>query len=256
MMTFYKYQGTGNDFVILDNREGLYNGLSEVQIQRICDRRFGIGGDGLMKLEMAEGYDFRMVYYNADGREGSMCGNGGRCLVQFAFDMGIKKDSYHFIAVDGPHDAVIRDGLVRLKMQDVHQLEIRGDVKILNTGSPHYIQPVNDLHTMDVVSEGKKIRYNNEFKSFGINVNFVCPTEEGIRVRTYERGVEDETLSCGTGVTAACLSHASENGVQEIKVKVQGGNLSVSFNRISNQDFEDIWLVGPATFVFKGQYII
>jgi diaminopimelate epimerase len=176
--------------------------------------------------------------------------------VQFAFDMGIKKDSYHFIAVDGPHDAVIRDGLVRLKMQDVHQLEIRGDVKILNTGSPHYIQPVNDLHTMDVVSEGKKIRYNEEFYASGINVNFVCPTEEGIRVRTYERGVEDETLSCGTGVTAACLSHASENRVQEIKVKVQGGNLSVSFNRISNQDFEDIWLVGPATFVFKGQYII
>jgi diaminopimelate epimerase len=250
---FYKYQGTGNDFVVLDNRDGRYDGLKTEQIDRICNRKFGIGADGLMMLEMAEGYDFRMVYYNADGQEGSMCGNGGRCLVQFAHDCGIIKDHYRFIAVDGEHDASILDGRIHLKMQDVHQVENRGSVKILNTGSPHYISFVDDVDSMDIFSEGRKIRYSHEFNQSGINVNFVCSNGNGIRVRTYERGVEDETLSCGTGVTAAAIACSKTDGQQQVDIQVEGGQLAVSFNRIDDQHYLDIWLIGPAAFVFSGQ---
>lgn len=250
---FYKYQGTGNDFVILDNREGSYDGLNTAQIASLCDRKFGIGADGLMKLELAEGFDFRMVYYNADGQEGSMCGNGGRCLVQFAYDRGIVKDHYSFIAVDGEHEASIADGLIHLKMGDVHEVRNRGSVKILNTGSPHYISFLDDVEGMDVFGEGRKIRYSEEFSQSGINVNFVCPFGNGIRVRTYERGVENETLSCGTGVTAAAIAQSTVDGKQKVDIKVEGGQLAVSFHRIDDQHYEDVWLIGPATFVFSGE---
>ncbi|MEY4777733.1 MAG: hypothetical protein RIS13_481, partial [Bacteroidota bacterium] len=200
---FYKYQGTGNDFVILDNRDGEYSGMSEEQVQFLCDRKFGIGADGLMLLETIEGFDFRMKYFNADGKEGSMCGNGGRCLVQFAKDMGISCSHYHFLAVDGPHEAEIDSkGLIRLKMQDVNAINLDGADKVLDTGSPHYIRFMDDLNHLDVFTEGRKIRYNNQYREKGINVNFVFRDNDGIRVRTYERGVENETLSCGTGVTA------------------------------------------------------
>ncbi|MEY2596016.1 MAG: hypothetical protein RI965_1288, partial [Bacteroidota bacterium] len=219
--------------------------------------RFGIGGDGLMMLEDADGFDFKMRYFNADGKEGSMCGNGGRCLVQFAKDSGIEKSSYHFIATDGPHDAIIQEnGLIKLKMQDVSGIEESGRNKILNTGSPHFIQYVENVSDIDVFNIGKSIRYNEVFKSSGINVNFVEKTNNGIRLRTYERGVEDETLSCGTGATAAALASAEKDGHQIMNVKVQGGSLQIEFDRVSDQAFKNIWLIGPAEFVFSGNISI
>lgn len=253
-ISFYKYQGTGNDFVILDNRDGEYNSITEEQVKMLCDRKFGIGADGLMLLETIDGFDFRMKYYNADGNEGSMCGNGGRCLVQFAKDRGIIRSHYHFLAVDGPHDAEIDSkGFVRLKMQDVHAIASDGDDSVLDTGSPHYIRFMNNLDQLDVFAEGRKIRYNSQYSEKGINVNFVSRENKGIRVRTYERGVEDETLSCGTGVTAAAIASTKSMGKQHVFIHVEGGQLEVAFNRLDEQHCNDIWLIGPATFVFSGK---
>ena len=253
IIEFSKYHGTGNDFIIVDNRTGKYSNLSTQQVNYLCDRRFGIGGDGLMMLEDAEGFDFRMRYYNADGKEGSMCGNGGRCLVQFAKDSGIDNSSYQFIATDGPHEAIIlENGLIKLKMQDVKGIEENGNNKILNTGSPHYIEYVKNVADVDVFNNGRKVRYSEAFKKTGINVNFVERINDGIKIRTYERGVEDETLSCGTGATAAALASSEKDGHQLINVKVQGGSLQIEFNRINDQEFNNIWLIGPAQFVFSG----
>lgn len=250
---FYKYHGTGNDFIILDNRTNQYEGLSELEIKSMCHRRFGIGADGLMMLCIEEGYDFRMKYYNADGKEGSMCGNGGRCLVQFAYDMGIKKDTYHFIAVDGPHDAVIKiNGLIGLKMQDVNSIQLNDTDVILNTGSPHFIRFVDNIKTVDVFTEGRTIRNSDAYKEHGINVNFVEKQEHSIKLRTYERGVEDETLSCGTGATAAAIAYATQLGVNKVPIEVQGGLLEVEFNRLSENECNEIWLTGPAKYVFSG----
>ncbi|WP_298707938.1 diaminopimelate epimerase [Chitinophaga sp.] len=251
---FYKYQGTGNDFVILDNRNGDYAGLTTEQIEHLCDRRFGIGADGLMMLENQDGYDFRMKYYNADGREGSMCGNGGRCLTAFARHMGIPGETLRFIATDGGHDAKFREnGWVELKMKDVDQVENGGSFFYLNTGSPHYVQFVTDIQEVDVYEDGRAVRYNDRFAAVGTNVNFVQEIDKGIFVRTYERGVEDETYSCGTGVTAAALTAApGEAGEYAIPVETLGGHLEVRFLRTGEQQYEDIWLCGPATPVFEG----
>jgi diaminopimelate epimerase len=252
---FYKYQGTGNDFVILDNRKGEYAGLTTGQINFICDRRFGIGADGLMLLNEKPGYDFEMKYYNADGRESSMCGNGGRCLVKFAYHMGIRKNVYRFMAVDGEHEAEIdADGTVSLKMVDVHQIkEYHGDY-ILNTGSPHYVKVVSDVAELDVFKEGREIRNSNNFAKEGINVNFVQQkSEHEIIVRTYERGVEDETWSCGTGVTAAALAcYHNENGYNDVTVHTKGGKLVVEYDRLDEDNYKNIFLCGPAQKVFEG----
>ena len=253
---FYKYQGTGNDFVILDNRKKAYYNLDEKQVKFLCDRKFGIGADGLMLLNESNAYDFEMKYYNSDGREGSMCGNGGRCLVKFANHMGIKKTNYRFIAVDGEHEARIDDeGRVSLQMQDVPNIkEYFGDF-ILNTGSPHYVQLVKDVMTLDVFKKGRDIRYSKNFELEGINVNFVeqVDKEDKIIVRTYERGVEDETLSCGTGVTAAALvCYHNDNGFNRVEVQTLGGKLSVEYDRLMESGFENIWLSGPAEKVFEG----
>ncbi len=253
-LNFYKYQGTGNDFVIFDNRDGNIE-LTTEQVKQICDRRFGIGGDGLMMLGSLEGYDFNMIYYNADGRESSMCGNGGRCLTRFAYDRGIHKNSFRFMAVDGEHEAIVRDnGWIHLKMKDVNGIsDYHGD-RVLDTGSPHYVKAVNDIQSMDVFTEGKEIRYSKDFTEKGINVNFVENSEKQIIVRTYERGVEDETFSCGTGVTAAALVFAhNENGFNRMEVQTKGGHLAVEFDKIGEHAFNNIWLCGPATFVFKGE---
>lgn len=251
---FYKYQGTGNDFILVDNREDKYQ-LSTEQIASLCNRRFGIGADGLMELKSAPGYDFRMVYYNADGKEGSMCGNGGRCLVKFAHYVGIHKSEFKFIAIDGEHAASIEtNGWVRLKMQDVKDIYRNGGYDLLNTGSPHFVKSVEDLREFPVVKEGKSIRYSDKFKTDGVNVNFVEPTgETSIFVRTYERGVEDETLSCGTGVTAAAIVNAhNDRGFNHIDIKTLGGKLYVEFDRREDDVFENVWLAGPAVKVFDG----
>lgn len=250
---FYKYQGTGNDFVIIDNRSNTVE-LSVKQVKEICDRRFGVGADGLMLLNNKEGYDFEMKYYNADGNESSMCGNGGRCLVKFAHDMGIHKNNYRFIAVDGPHEAVIQDsGWVHLKMKDVYGFKKTFSDTLVDTGSPHYVKSVVDVKDYDVVEKGREIRNSDDFAKEGINVNFVEAISRGIYVRTYERGVEDETLSCGTGVTASALvfSH-NDNGFNRVEIQTPGGHLAVEFDKTGEERFENIWLCGPATFVFKG----
>ncbi|SHF12336.1 diaminopimelate epimerase [Flavisolibacter ginsengisoli] len=251
---FYKYQGTGNDFIIMDNRDKRYDSLTRQQVAFLCDRRFGIGADGLMLLNTHPGYDFEMKYYNSDGRESTMCGNGGRCLTQFAYDIGIDKTSFSFLAVDGPHEANINEKVVALKMNDVNQVRHDHGDYILNTGSPHYVQFTNDVMHLDVYKKGKEIRHNKEFEKEGINVNFVEQTEltDRIIVRTYERGVEDETFSCGTGVTAAALVSAhNDSGFNRVEVKTKGGLLSVEYEK-KGDTFKNIWLSGPAVKVFSG----
>lgn len=252
--TFYKYQGTGNDFVIIDNRDGKIS-LDTAQVKHLCDRRFGIGADGLMLLGAKPGYDFEMIYYNSDGRESTMCGNGGRCLTRFAYDRGIHRDIYRFIAVDGEHEATIGEhNWIHLKMKDVNGIHnYHGDF-VLDTGSPHYVKSVPDVRSLDVFCEGKDIRYSKDFEARGINVNFVESDDDcNIIVRTYERGVEDETYSCGTGVTASALVFAhNDNGFNRIEVQTKGGRLAVEFDKTGEEKFENIWLCGPATFVFEG----
>ncbi len=252
---FYKYQGTGNDFVLLDNRNNEFSFLREHQVHFLCDRRMGIGADGLMLLGQKDNYDFEMKYYNADGREGSMCGNGGRCITKFAYHIGIHRNDYKFIAVDGEHEAEIDfDGTVSLKMKDVDIVKKINTDFVLDTGSPHYIKLVNDVMNLDVYKKGRDIRYSKDFELEGINVNFVEQAgEHDIIVRTYERGVEDETYSCGTGVTAAALvSYHNENGFNEVRVKTLGGNLSVEYDRLEDGRFTNIWLSGPAEKVYEG----
>ncbi|MFC6998305.1 diaminopimelate epimerase [Rufibacter roseus] len=251
-MTFYKYQGTGNDFVVLDNRDGSLQ-LTQEQVAFLCDRRRGIGADGLMLLQLKEGYDFEMVYYNSDGREGSMCGNGGRCLVAFAQYLGVVENEAYFIASDGPHKAYLKDRLVHLQMKDLDAIEDLDDASFMNTGSPHYVKQVEALQDLNVFAEGRAIRYSDRFKAEGTNVNFVEHLPENqLSVRTYERGVEDETFSCGTGVTACALA-ASRAGYQSpVKIKVLGGELQVSFEKESN-GFKNVFLIGPAVQVFKGE---
>lgn len=253
-MIFFKYQGTGNDFVMVDNRTNEIK-LSQPEIEKLCHRRFGIGADGLIMLENAEGFDFRMVYYNADGNEGSMCGNGGRCTVRFAHDLGIFQEKTSFIAVDGPHEATVSANEISLKMMDVEQISENEEFTFMNTGSPHYISFVEDLETYDVVGEGKKIRYSDEWvKKGGTNVNFVEQKDEKtLFVRTYERGVEDETYSCGTGVTACAIASALRLGMKPpISVKTLGGNLQVSFKGTAENGFTEVFLTGPALCVFQG----
>ena len=253
-ITFYKYQGTGNDFIIIDGRNLDYN-FTAHQIELLCHRRFGIGADGFMILISAHGYDFEMQYFNADGKPGSMCGNGGRCIVQFAIDLGICKDSIRFVAVDGLHLAEQDEkGRIRLKMSDVHEVHSESGDFILDTGSPHYVKFVNDLDDLDVTKEGKHIRNSPKFNVNGINVNFVhILNDHSIYVRTYERGVEDETWSCGTGVTASSLMAAhNESGFNEVDVQTLGGKLTVEFERVDEKTYNNIWLIGPATYVFEG----
>ena len=253
---FQKYHGTGNDFILIDNRKEEYNHLSKKQITMFCDRHFGIGADGLMLLDNKEGFDFEMKYYNADGAEGSMCGNGARCIIEFASNIGIRKSTYHFLAFDGEHDGEIdADGHVKLKMKDVDKVEAHSNHFIIDTGSPHFVKYTSDLRKVDVKNTGNTIRYSKDFAEKGINVNFIESIDEDeIFVRTYERGVEDETLSCGTGVTACALIAAhNDHGFNYVKVKTLGGNLSVEFDKKDDDHFENIWLIGPATFVFKGE---
>lgn len=256
---FNKFQGTGNDFVMIDGREDGVE-LSSEQIKKLCDRKFGIGADGLIIIRNLEGYDFEMKYYNANGHEGSMCGNGGRCAVQYAKKIGILKKEYHFMAVDGEHLASIDliNGWVNLKMKDVDKIhQINGDF-VLDTGSPHYVKHIsNDLKDYDVYKNGYDIRHSEKFPE-GINVNFVEQIDDStIFVRTFERGVEDETLSCGTGATASALVFAhNERSFNRVDVETPGGSLAVDFVKKDEDVFSDIWLCGPATFVYEGSVIM
>lgn len=253
---FYKYQGTGNDFVMLDNRDGKYDAVDIKEINQLCDRRFGIGADGLIKINTHPFYAFEMDYYNSDGSK-SFCGNGARCTVAFANELGISCENVSFWAIDGEHTANLIDTNVSLAMKDVTEIhEIENDY-LLHTGSPHYIQFVDKVEQVDVFTQGKFIRNQELFRLEGVNVNFVQVINENeLFVRTYERGVEDETLSCGTGVTAAVLAYAYKQGITDlgrIQVKTLGGSLEVAFQTSNKGQFSNIQLIGPAKQVFKGE---
>lgn len=210
---FFKYEGAGNDFILIDNRNKSFSLINDTKsIKKLCDRHFGIGADGLMVLQMKNGIDFEMLYFNADGKEGSMCGNGGRCIVAFANQLKLIKRETNFLAVDGPHYATISENgnLVSLQMIDVQEIKTDGDAFILNTGSPHYVLEVENLASKDVYLDGKSIRYNEPYNVKGINVNFVEDLGDHYYVRTYERGVENETFACGTGVTAVSMAMAKK----------------------------------------------
>ena len=255
-INFYKYQGAGNDFVIIDNRASLFEGSENpTLIARLCNRRFGIGADGLILLNRHPEWDFEMHYFNADGHLGSMCGNGGRCIVAFAFHLGAIGDKCSFMAIDGLHHArVVRPNWIELQMVNVDEIESQKDYLFMDTGSPHYVEFVENLSTIDVFQQGRAIRYNDRFQSEGTNVNFVQVAENGIKVATYERGVEDETLACGTGVTAAAIAYYLKEKPSEttIPITTKGGQLEVRFNSNAPGQFSNIWLCGPADLVFKG----
>jgi len=255
---FFKFHGTGNDFVLIENQAKSLN-LSTETIARLCDRHFGIGADGLIKIEKSEKVDFEMRYFNSDGRLASMCGNGGRCAVAFASFVEIINQKTTFEAVDGLHQGEVLKSdnpfwKVRLKMSDVNLPEENPQGYVLNTGSPHLVTFCGDNSNIDVFAEGRKIRFNDTFKETGINVNFVTVLSDHINVRTYERGVEQETLSCGTGVTASAIvaSIRFPQFKNHLKIKTKGGDLSVDFI-LGKDKITDVWLEGPAELVFEGE---
>jgi diaminopimelate epimerase len=255
-LSFYKYQGTGNDFVMVDNRQDFFPKNNTKLIERLCDRRFGIGADGLILLENDENSDFRMVYYNSDGNESSMCGNGGRCIVAFAKRLGIITNQTSFIATDGMHQATIdKKGIVSLQMRDVENVKMGSDFVFLNTGSPHHVALVDDLKAVPVQAVGSEIRYSERYGKAGSNVNFVEPIHNSLfAVRTYERGVEAETLSCGTGVTAVAIAMNAigKTNSNQIALLTEGGELEVKFQK-EGATYRNVYLIGPATFVFEGK---
>lgn len=255
-MNFSKYQGAGNDFIIIDQRENQYIKKDDtILIKKLCDRRFGIGADGLMLLQNHPNYDFEMIYFNSDGNESSMCGNGGRCIAAFAQKLNIIKNKGKFIAIDGEHDVIINESgdYVELKMKNVEEIEFFKNDYILNTGSPHYVQFVDRLKKINVHDEGKKIRYSDKFNIEGININFVESIDNELHIGTYERGVEGETLACGTGVTAAAIAYQelTNKAIPNINIKAKGGDLAVKSQKIGHT-YSNIWLCGPAKFVFDG----
>lgn len=253
-IAFTKYQGAGNDFIMIDNRDLCFLKDDIVLINKMCERRFGIGADGLILLELDEAYDFKMVYFNADGRESSMCGNGGRCIVAFAKEIGVIKSKANFIAIDGPHHAeLLEDGEVTLGMMDVNQVEeVQTNHYLLNTGSPHYVVLVEEMPN-DLVAEARKIRNNERFVKNGVNVNFVKLGEGNqLIMRTYERGVEEETLACGTGAVAAAIVASKFLSSTKVLIDTQGGRLEVSFEN----SFDKVLLKGPATKVYSAVFLV
>jgi len=251
-LLFFKYQGTGNDFVMLDNRTKTFPKEKTDIISHLCDRHFGVGADGVILIENHESYDFEMIYYNADGSQ-TFCGNGGRCAVAFAKKLGIINNETNFLAVDGPHFATVENGIICLKMIDVDKVEIKQNAVFAYTGTQHHVELVDNLDTFAVYKEGKQIR--DSYKDPGSNVNFVQQIDEKtFRVRTYEKGVEDETLACGTGVTAVAIAMHKTNKTKSnnITLPVEGGNLAVSFSE-NNGKYTNVFLKGPAQFVFTGE---
>ncbi len=253
-ISFYKYQGTGNDFILIDDRQELFSKKDTKLISRLCDRKFGIGADGLILLQNHRLHDFKMVYFNADGNESSMCGNGGRCIASFAQFLQVATDNTTFEAIDGIHQArLFDDGSVSLHMVDVQQLQVFDGHVFTNTGSPHHVELTDNIDHVDVFHKGRQLR-NDLYGKEGANINFVQPQSANTyKVRTYERGVEDETLSCGTGVTAVALSmhKTGQTSDNQVILKTPGGTLKVSYQPTFD-GYTNIWLTGPATQVFKG----
>ncbi len=259
LVHFSKYQGTGNDFILIDGRHQDYSFFHNKLIKQLCDRRFGVGGDGLIILQESKNSDFTMRYYNADGGEGTMCGNGGRCISAFARKLGIISHETTFEGIDGTHTAtILSSGEVRLKLVDVIEVEKLEDGYLLNTGSPHFVTFIENLHDLDVAHKGREIRQQSRFGQGGVNVNFTEVTSGTVAVRTFERGVEDETWSCGTGVTAAAISagiHLRSDSLS-YAIQTRGGMLNVSFRTMDQKHFTDIYLTGPASHVYDGAFEI
>lgn len=249
---FYKYHGTGNDFILIDNRKQIFDAKNTAKIAGMCHRRFGIGADGLILLENAKNYDFRMVYFNADGKESTMCGNGGRCIVAFAKKLNIIQTECSFIAIDGEHYASINEDFeVNLQMKNVAKIAKQAQDFITDTGSPHYVKMVNDF-PKDFVAEAKAIRYSTAFKKEGINVNFAQINQNNITIRTYERGVEAETYACGTGCVAVALcAMLIQQNTQTKSLKALGGTLQVSAEK-KDDVFVNVFLKAATAFVYKG----
>jgi diaminopimelate epimerase len=258
-VTFYKYEGTGNDFVIIDNRKAFFPADNKQLIEQLCDRRFGIGADGLILLENDSETDFKMVYFNSDGNQSTMCGNGGRCIVAFAKKMNIIQNKTKFVAIDGLHHATISEqGRVALQMKDVNDVQVSPQYVFLNTGSPHHVELVSMIKNCNVKGDGARIRYSDLYGEAGSNVNFVEQINQNtFSVRTYERGVEDETLSCGTGATAVAIAmnKIGKTHSENIVIFVLGGTLIVSFEK-NNDIYSNVLLEGPAKFVFEGKIAI
>ncbi|MFT4534418.1 MAG: diaminopimelate epimerase [Saprospiraceae bacterium] len=255
IISFTKYQGTGNDFIMIDDRSESFDETNVALIEGMCSRRFGIGADGLILLRNEKGYDFKMVYFNSDGRQSSMCGNGGRCLVHFAHDLEVFQKKCKFLAIDGGHlGEVLDDGTIKLKMGSVEGISRDGDDFVLDTGSPHYVQSVENAFDIGVKEDGAAIRYSDKYKSNGINVNFINMSNDILNVTTYERGVENETYSCGTGVTASALVANKAFGSESpVSINTKGGSLKVHFQK-SDRGYSDIWLEGPAVKTFDGDW--
>lgn len=252
-LTFYKYQGTGNDFVMIDDRTETVDLSNLDLVRKLCDRKFGIGADGLIAIRNHPDFDFEMIYFNADGSQ-SMCGNGARCAVAFSSFLGIVTGKTRFLAIDGPHEAVLNGDQVELLMGDVKEIETKSEDFFVNTGSPHHIRFVDKAKGYPVLEEGKLIRNDVSYAPGGTNVNFVqAMAEDEVFVRTYERGVENETLSCGTGVTAAAIVHGTQTHQNHIKINTLGGKLSVKFHSNPDGTFSKIWLIGPAEQVYSGK---
>ncbi|MFN4854907.1 MAG: diaminopimelate epimerase [Bacteroidota bacterium] len=252
---FEKYQGAGNDFIMIDNRSGEFISHQQDLIANMCNRHMGIGADGLIELVSTQGEVPRMIYYNADGREGSLCGNGARCFSLFAKRLGLLEEQRAFEASDGIHDVMfLPDGEISIAFKEPKIIEAGDDHFVIDTGSPHYVKWVDNL-SLDVFSEGRKIRYNESYQAKGINVNFALIRNDEIHLRTYERGVENETLACGTGVVAAAIAAflSGKIKINRMRVMAKGGVLHVSFKH-KKSSFTDVWLTGPAKKVFSGIY--
>jgi len=252
---FQKFQGTGNDFIIINNKDLLFPSNNNKLIEKLCDRKYGIGCDGLILINPSQSSDFEMIYYNSDGFLGSMCGNGARCSVKFAQIHNLINNKTSFEAYDGNHEASIENNIISLSMKPVNNIKIFNDGLFLDTGSPHYIKVVNNIENLDVYNEGKLIRNSKEYKENGVNVNFVkIYSKDEFQVRTYERGVENETLSCGTGVTAVALAmfHSGRTDSKKIKIKTKGGELTVKFDT-SELGYNNIKLIGKVEMIFSGE---
>lgn len=253
-LKFFKYQGAGNDFVMIDDRQQTFP-ISTKLINRLCDRHFGVGADGLILLQNDKEFDFKMVYFNSDGNESTMCGNGGRCIIRFANDLDVVSENMTFTAIDGLHHGIVDNNVIRLQMIDVDEVEDHDHYLFMNTGSPHHVEFVEKVDDVDVYNRGKEIRNGSPYFEKGSNVNFVeVMPDNNLRIRTYERGVENETLACGTGITAAAISAYVKNLVDKksIEIKALGGDLSVNFEE-NNHKFVNVWLNGPAVKVFEGE---
>jgi diaminopimelate epimerase len=254
IIDFYKYHGTGNDFVLIDNRSLFFDKNNFELISKICSRHTGVGADGLILLENHNQYDFKMIYFNSDGKQTSMCGNGGRCVISFAKKLNIINDNVTFLAIDGLHEGIIKDDIIKIKMIKVSNIDEAHNGCLLDTGSPHFVKFCSSVNNINVFDSGRELRNNKEISEDGVNVNFTEIIDNtSIKVRTYERGVENETLSCGTGVIASALSAHSKGLVDSNRIKIStlGGELFVSFD--FKNVYDNIWLEGPAIEVFKGQ---